>query len=168
MKFIKPFVEASWLETLSLFARSPSMAFANCLPSSTPHWSNELTSQMMPCVKILCSYIAIIAPRVNGVTFFTTIEFVGRFPEKTLWGTRFSSFSPFMPAFSSSPLTCCSVLPHMRASVCAKKLARINLWWIPPSIGLWLWAGAMKSHGINRVPYKCNIYKISSDYLILN
>lgn len=153
MKLINPLVEESWLETLSLLAKSPSMALAKALPSSTPHWSKELTSQMMPWVKILCSYVAMRAPRVKGVNFLTTIELVGRLPVKTLCGTRFSNFSPFKPAFSSSGRTCCSVLPRARASVCAKKLASNNLWWIPPAIGFWVWAVAMKSAGMTRVPY---------------
>jgi hypothetical protein len=28
---------------------------ASCLPSSTPHWSNELMPQITPCVKVMCS-----------------------------------------------------------------------------------------------------------------
>ena len=42
-----------------------------------PHWSYELMSQMTPCVKILCSYMAMSSPRVNGVNFSIMIELVG-------------------------------------------------------------------------------------------
>ena len=34
------------------------MRWASTLPSSTPHWSNELICQMVPWVKTLCSYRA--------------------------------------------------------------------------------------------------------------
>ena len=41
-------VEESWPETgLSSFS-SGSILFANCLPSSTPHWSNEKMFQITP------------------------------------------------------------------------------------------------------------------------
>lgn len=56
---MRPFVELSWDKTSSQVSSSGSMALANCLPNSTPHWSNELMSQMMPCTKILCSYNAV-------------------------------------------------------------------------------------------------------------
>lgn len=58
MKLIKPFVEESCDVTLAASANSGSIALANCFPSSTPHWSNELMSQIIPCTKILCSYNA--------------------------------------------------------------------------------------------------------------
>ncbi len=32
------------------------MRLASALPSSTPHWSNELMCQIVPCVNTLCSY----------------------------------------------------------------------------------------------------------------
>src|SRR5581483_826736 len=35
--------------------RSSSTALARCLPSSTPHWSNEFTFHTAPCTKTLCS-----------------------------------------------------------------------------------------------------------------
>lgn len=57
-KLMRPLVEASCDVTGLSLANSGSMALASCLPSSTPHWSNELMSQMIPCVKILCSYSA--------------------------------------------------------------------------------------------------------------
>ena len=52
---ISPLVEASWLETAASLSSSGRITLASCLPSSTPHWSNELISQITPCVKILCS-----------------------------------------------------------------------------------------------------------------
>jgi len=36
----------------------PMMVVASSLPSSTPHWSNELIPQITPWVKTLCSYKA--------------------------------------------------------------------------------------------------------------
>ena len=41
---------------------------ASCLPSSTPHWSKELIFQIAPWTKTLCSYNAINAPNVFGVS----------------------------------------------------------------------------------------------------
>ena len=38
------------------------MRWASTLPSSTPHWSNELMSQIAPWVKTLCSYSATSLP----------------------------------------------------------------------------------------------------------
>ena len=32
------------------------MRLASAFPSSTPHWSNELMCQIVPCVNTLCSY----------------------------------------------------------------------------------------------------------------
>uniref|UniRef100_A0A182UKM7 Uncharacterized protein n=1 Tax=Anopheles melas TaxID=34690 RepID=A0A182UKM7_9DIPT len=117
---ISPLVDESCVVVWFGSARSTSIAFASCLPSSTPHWSNEFTSQMTPCVKILCSYIAISAPSTNGVTFLTRIEFVGRLPVNTLCGSSFSSASPASPAFSSSACAVAAVLPIMSASVWAR------------------------------------------------
>uniref|UniRef100_A0A182IS09 Uncharacterized protein n=1 Tax=Anopheles atroparvus TaxID=41427 RepID=A0A182IS09_ANOAO len=152
MKLISPLVEESCVVVLFGSTRSTSIALASALPSSTPHWSNEFTSQMTPCVKILCSYIAISAPSTNGVTFFTRIELVGRLPVNTLCGSRFSSASPARPAFSSSARACSAVLPIIRASVCARKLASRIVCIAPSSTGLCVWTGAMKSHGMRRVP----------------
>ena len=39
---IKALVELSWLETVLSPWISGKIAFASCLPSSTPHWSKEL------------------------------------------------------------------------------------------------------------------------------
>ena len=58
MKLIKPFVELSCELTGELSLSSGSIALASCFPSSTPHWSKELISHIMPWVNILCSYIA--------------------------------------------------------------------------------------------------------------
>lgn len=63
IKLIKPFVDESCDVTLSPVANSGSIALANCFPNSTPHWSNELISQTIPCTKILCSYNA--AKKIN-------------------------------------------------------------------------------------------------------
>src|SRR5690606_38097771 len=41
---------------------------ASALPSSTPHWSNELIFHRQPCTNTLCSYSAINAPNVAGVS----------------------------------------------------------------------------------------------------
>jgi hypothetical protein len=43
-----------------------------------------------PCVKILCSYIAISFPNVRGVNFWNKMEFVGRLPVNSFCGTRAS------------------------------------------------------------------------------
>merc|ERR1719232_2073627 len=48
MKLMSPLVDASWEDTGFLSFISGSMAFASCLPNSTPHWSYELISQMHP------------------------------------------------------------------------------------------------------------------------
>lgn len=91
-----------------------------------PHWSNELISQITPCVKIFISYMTMSAPRVNGVNFSTIIEFVGRFPSNTLWGKMRVIWSGSRLDFCSSASTTSFVLPFIRASVCAKKLASSN------------------------------------------
>ena len=53
---IKLFVELSWLsEGSPSLSSSGMMRCASALPSSTPHWSNELICQMAPCVKTECS-----------------------------------------------------------------------------------------------------------------
>lgn len=99
----------------------------HCMLSRTyPHWSNELISQITPCVKIFISYMTMSAPRVKGVNFSTIIEFVGRFPSNTLWGRMRAIWSAGMLDFCSSASTTSFVLPFIRASVCAKKLASSN------------------------------------------
>jgi len=50
---------------------------ASALPSSTPHWSNELMCQIVPCVNTLCSYIATSCPSTYGVSLSARIVFVG-------------------------------------------------------------------------------------------
>lgn len=62
-------------------------------------------------------------PNTNGVTFFTTMELVGRFPSNTLCGKSCVNLSPVTPDFSSSALACAVDLPIISASVWAKKLA---------------------------------------------
>ena len=53
---IKLFVELSWpSEGSALLSSSGMMRWASTLPSSTPHWSNELICQMAPWVKTECS-----------------------------------------------------------------------------------------------------------------
>lgn len=94
-----------------------------------PHWSKELMSQMTPWVKIFISYITIRAPRVNGVIRSTMMELVGRLPSNTLWGRIRFFWSSGMPALVSSASTSAGVLPLIRASVWAKKLARSSCWW---------------------------------------
>ena len=49
MWLMRALVEESWVATLALPASSGSIALASCLPSSTPHWSYEFMSQIMPC-----------------------------------------------------------------------------------------------------------------------
>lgn len=46
--------------------------------------------------------MAMRAPSVKGVTFLTTIEFVGRLPMKTLCGKILANLSPVTPDFSNS------------------------------------------------------------------
>lgn len=43
-------------------------------------------------------------PKMNGVTFFTTIELVGRLPVNTLCGNSCANLSPLRPDFSNSSL----------------------------------------------------------------
>mmetsp|Transcript_17542 Transcript_17542/g.45006 ORF Transcript_17542/g.45006 Transcript_17542/m.45006 type:complete len:211 (+) Transcript_17542:297-929(+) len=121
---MRPLVEASCEVTSPGLVISGKIFFASSLPSSTPHWSNELISHRIPCVKILCSYMAMSAPRVRGVSLSNMIEFVGLLPGKTLCGARNSTSSADLPALLSSARTSSSVLPFMSASVCAKKLER--------------------------------------------
>lgn len=85
------------------------------------------------------------------------------------------SCSPFIPALTNSSLASPRVLPLIRASVWARKLAnRICMWmgtlhavhrelWLqhgqtswcrPPARGFWVSTGAMKSQGITLVPIK--------------
>ena len=85
------------------------------------------------------------APRINGVTFLTTIEFVGLFPSKTLCGNKRRNSSvevtikafetkqiislllyhlpSLTPDFKSSASASDLFFPFIKASVCAKKLA---------------------------------------------
>src|SRR6266536_420622 len=53
---IRLLLELSWLKAGSaLLSSSGIMRWANTLPSSTPHWSNESMFQITPWVKTLCS-----------------------------------------------------------------------------------------------------------------
>ena len=58
------------------------MSVANPLPSSTPHWSHELMSQMKPCTAVRCSYRLSICPVVNAVSCGKSRLMLGRFPGK--------------------------------------------------------------------------------------
>ncbi|KAF3828959.1 hypothetical protein GH733_003223 [Mirounga leonina] len=62
-------------------------------------------------MKILCSYMAIKAPRMNGVSL-------------TLCGNSFSKASGLFPVACSSFWASSVDFPFIRASVWAKKLAR--------------------------------------------
>lgn len=52
---MRPLVEESCLELSPGPSNSAWIFFANCLPSSTPHWSKELMFQIAPSVKVMCS-----------------------------------------------------------------------------------------------------------------
>src|SRR5437667_2144732 len=81
-------VELSCASSGSLVLSSSGMIrLASTLPSSTPHWSNELIFQMVPWTKTLCSYSAMSLPRVSGVSRSARIVFVGRLPSKVRCGT---------------------------------------------------------------------------------
>ena len=55
-RWIRLFVELSWPSFGSAgFSNSGMMRCASALPSSTPHWSNELICHTVPCVNTLCS-----------------------------------------------------------------------------------------------------------------
>src|SRR6185503_13158106 len=52
---IRPLVELSCVETGPRAASSGSIRPASCLPSSTPHWSKALISQITDSTNTLCS-----------------------------------------------------------------------------------------------------------------
>src|SRR5512143_3170138 len=53
---IRLLVELSWARTgFSRLSSSGMIRWASCLPSSTPHWSNESMLQIAPWVKTMCS-----------------------------------------------------------------------------------------------------------------
>ena len=108
----------------------------------------ELIPQITPWVKILCSYRAINAPSVLGVKSGNIMLLLGRFPSNTLLFTSAS-----LALLPSSLRTCSSVLPNANASGCAKKLESRMRWCFEWAMGLWELAGAMKSAGINFVPW---------------
>lgn len=124
--------ELSWPLTSPGFSSCAKIAFARTFPSSTPIWSahapnpsashpsqrrreedlpNELMPQTMPCTKILCSYSAIKAPRVDGVSNGKIIELLGLLPSNTLDLTN-ASLAPD----PTSLRTASSVFPNARAS----------------------------------------------------
>jgi hypothetical protein len=63
------------------------MRWASALPSSTPHWSNELMLQIVPWVKTMCSYSATSLPRTSGVSRGARMVLDGRLPSNTRCGT---------------------------------------------------------------------------------
>src|SRR5258706_11310905 len=109
--------------------------------------------QTMPWTKILCSYIAISDPSVLGVIDWTMIDVVGRLPVNVLCGTSAGILSGGVFAAVSSACTSSAVLPFISASVCAKKFAS-KIGWC--ALGLCDSIGAMKSHGMTRVPWWIN------------
>jgi hypothetical protein len=56
-------------------------------------------------VKILCSYMAMSAPRAKGVTESTIMELVGLLPRKALCGPICLIWASEAPAFFSSAST---------------------------------------------------------------
>ena len=77
----------------------------------------------LPQARTFPAHSPIKAPRMNGVSLVNTIEFVGRFPSKTLCGNSFSKSSGLFPAACSSFRASSVDFPFIRASVWAKKLA---------------------------------------------
>src|SRR5919201_6047047 len=81
------FVELSWASAGPVaLSSSGMMRWASTLPSSTPHWSNESTSQIAPWVNTLCSYSATSLPSVSGVSRSARMVFEGRFPSNARCG----------------------------------------------------------------------------------
>ena len=79
------------------------------------------------------------------------IDVVGRLPVNVLCGTSCVDASAGSFCASSSARASSGVLPFISASVCAKKFASRIAWCSP--IGLCVSIGAMKSHGMSRVPW---------------
>ena len=88
---------------------------ASTLPSSTPHWSNESMSQIVPCVNTLCSYSATSLPSAAGVEPVEQNRV--RRPVALEHAMR---HEPVGRAFGLHLL---GVLPKASASACAKTLA---------------------------------------------
>ena len=63
-------------------ARRGSRSAHSALPSSTPHWSKLLMPHSAPLVKTRCSYSAISAPRLRGVSCSSSSVVLGRLPGK--------------------------------------------------------------------------------------
>src|SRR5471032_1558248 len=120
---IRPLVELSWRSGLTSPASSAWIFLARTLPSSTPHWSKLLTSQITPCTKVLCSYSAISAPSVDGVSWSIKMVLDGRLPGKVLCGTSSSISASLSFCAVRSARTSAAVLPVMKASDCAKQFA---------------------------------------------
>src|SRR5215813_10982035 len=84
---IRLLVELSWPSLGSApLSSSGMMRWAKTLPSSTPHWSNESMSQIVPWVKTLCSYRATSFPSAAGVKRSSRIVLDGRLPSNTRCG----------------------------------------------------------------------------------
>lgn len=108
----------------------------------------ELIPQTTPWTKILCSYSAINAPRVAGVSLGKIKLLLGLLPSNTLL-----LYSASVWPGPSSVRTSSSVLPNASASGCAKKLDRRMRWCFDLAIGLCVVAGARKSAGMSLVPW---------------
>ena len=150
-----------------LICEMPSAIKKSATNSRREPLPNELTPQMTPCTKILCSYKAIrapvilpstpiklemrgreSAPSVAGVNRGNIILVLGLLPSNTL--LLISASLAFGP---SSCLTSSSVLPNASASGCAKKLDKRIRWCLEFSIGLCVVVGAIKSVGMILVPW---------------
>ena len=67
--------------------------------------TSHLNIQLTPWVKILCSYMAMRAPRVKGLIWSTMMLLVGLLPVNSLWGAILSISDWLLPAFFSSATT---------------------------------------------------------------
>jgi MFS family permease len=118
-------------------------AVASVLPSSTPHWSKELTPHSTPCVSTLCSYAATSCPSVRGVSADTRSVLLGRLPGNVRCGTS--------PASTPAASTSSAVRPKASACVCARQLASsTSCWSSSPLSGA---TKAIMSHGTGVVPW---------------
>ena len=117
------------------------IAVASCLPSSTPHWSNELMFQIVALREHLVLVDRDELPeRVRREAFGE--DRVGR----VVAGERAARTWLGTPRRDLA-----RVLPKASASVCASKLAMSRSWCVPTS---WLaCTNPMKSAGISFVPW---------------
>ena len=92
-----------------------------------PHWSNELMFQMQPCTKILCSYIAIKFPSVYGVSFWNTMELVGRFPKNTFNYLRVNNSFTTKQTLSKSAVLYAGVFCQFDPAPCRIASTRLKL-----------------------------------------